>query len=277
MKITLDGPLGVTTFHREAQVDADKAGNPKREVERSPRSPSVPFTEAYEKAEAIYRQERRNPTTAEIAVKHMGLGLNGNSRAVLGALKQYGLLEGDYEAMRVTEQAKYVFVHPDGDQERIGLLREMALRPPMFRLVLDKYGGDLPSDATLIAKAQTDWGFVSEAAAVRFVRVLRESLRFVDSLNAVPTTPGDQAETDAEVVVPSGPPSPSVKVGGSPVAVHASTPEGLHMSWYLGQNLSAALTLSRAPTAAQGALLQRYVELFLQALALDLSPVEGSP
>jgi hypothetical protein len=69
---------------------------------------------------------------------------NGSSKAVMAALKYYGLLEPSGDGLLVSEDAIRVFELPKGDPDRTRALRRMVLAPPVFAELRSKFSGELP-------------------------------------------------------------------------------------------------------------------------------------
>jgi hypothetical protein len=69
---------------------------------------------------------------------------NGAARAVIAALKYYGLLEPAGNGLRVSADAVRALELPKEDPERGEALARMAFAPPIFADLRKKYGGQLP-------------------------------------------------------------------------------------------------------------------------------------
>jgi hypothetical protein len=122
----------------------------KRKVHRSPGYPLFDLAEAIQKAEAVYKAEKRTATTPEVIASHMGYsqatGLGG--RAV-SALRQYGLIEESSGQYRISDLS-YTLIHFDhGSNEWRQAVVEAAKRPILFKELAEKYQNDVSSDATL--------------------------------------------------------------------------------------------------------------------------------
>ena len=85
---------------------------------RSPNCPTLPFADAIEKGRKVYEKEHTHPAAKLIVAQDLGYkGLSGPSLALLGALRQYGILEGTGEALRVSKDALAYYEMDDGPEK----------------------------------------------------------------------------------------------------------------------------------------------------------------
>jgi hypothetical protein len=122
----------------------------KRKVHRSPNYPALSLGDAIEKARRIYDAEKRTPASADTILAHLGYkpGAGPGYRS-LSALRHYGLLEEHSGQDRISDAAFHILTLSDGSPDRQQAIREAALRPTIFRQVMEHYGGQLPSDLNL--------------------------------------------------------------------------------------------------------------------------------
>jgi hypothetical protein len=117
--------------------------------QRSPNCPQISFWEAIEKGRAVYNKEHRRPAAKLEVASDLGYSsINGRSLSLIGSLRQYGVLEGSGEALRVTDDAVAYYELEDGDEKRAAIAR-MALKPSLFEEMRAQFGTSLPSEATL--------------------------------------------------------------------------------------------------------------------------------
>ena len=176
---------------------------------RSPNCPQISFREAAEKGRKVYAKERQHPAAKEVVARDLGYsGLNGRSMSLLGALRQYGLLEGSGSALRVSDDAVAYFVRDDGP-EKDEALRRMLYKPALFAEMYNQFGNLLPSDGNLkhilVAK-----GF-SEESADDVIRVYKANSELVgvdnseyndpveESVNTMPTATSPISQTPEAV------------------------------------------------------------------------------
>jgi len=240
--------------------DDDKSSH----KDRSPNYPAISFTDALERAKKIWDQEQRHPVSPEIAAQHMGYKkLTGTSYPVIAALKRYGLVEKTKKDIRVSEDAHFVFVHPEGHPDREEVVRRLAMLPELFNEVIAEFPGGLPSDVNLRAKLRTKWHFASEGAADTFIRSLRESVRIRDS---------GVAKSDASVKNTGEPiKEPTVTHGviqqiKPPATMHESTPVG--RQWEIAPERFVSVSLPSDPTVDDVEALEEFLTILKQELAL---------
>jgi hypothetical protein len=132
-----------------SEVTMPETEKTKRKVHRSPGYPFFDLTEAIQKADAVYKAEKRTATTLEVIASHMGysqaVGIGG--RAV-SALRQYGLIEESSGQYRISDLG-YTLIHFDHNSEewRRAVI-DAAARPILFKELAEKYQNNA-SDATL--------------------------------------------------------------------------------------------------------------------------------
>jgi hypothetical protein len=161
---------------------------------RSPRFPYIDLAESITRIEEIYRKERRAATTPDVLVTHLGYKQkHGKSARVLGALKQFGLLEEKEGLYRVSDLGFRLLNLPEDSGERASIVKHLAMQPPVIQEVMRAYPDGLPSDATLKSYLVLNAGFNPESAAL-FTRVLRQTLTFA-GINAEEFIQGEVEES----------------------------------------------------------------------------------
>jgi hypothetical protein len=112
---------------------------------RSPNYPRLAFDAAIEKARAVYDQQHKHSASTEVIAQALGYTtFNGASKAVITALKHYGLLEPAGDGLRVSADAVRILELPEGDPERTAALIRLVFAPPVFADLRTKYGDQLP-------------------------------------------------------------------------------------------------------------------------------------
>lgn len=164
----------------------------KRKVHRSPSYPVFDLTEAITKAEAIYKNEKRSATTAEVLASHMGYSTAGGpgGRAV-SALRQYGLIEESSGKYRLSDLG-YTLIHFNRHSDEWMAAICVAVRnPTLFRELLDEYPDGLPSDATLrndLLKREFNPASIQDV-----VGIFRNTMSLADSGDIVHNGAGDDS------------------------------------------------------------------------------------
>jgi hypothetical protein len=145
-------------------------------VDRSPRYPSVSLKQAVEYVRAIFRKEGRGAIPPLIAVKALGYStMSGTARTRLGALKQYGLVDDQFNGpVKLSSRGLTLAIRSADSPEYLATLQEAALTPLLFREIYERRG-DASDDALrhyLIAEKK-----FAPNGADRFVEAFRETLR----------------------------------------------------------------------------------------------------
>lgn len=143
------------------------------------RSPSYPFIglpEAVERARSLYAAARRSAVSADAAAESWGYSAKSSGgKQTVAALRAFGLLEGE-GAVRLTDRAVHILLN-EGSEERDRLLRQVALAPPVYTRLWERYGPDLPSDKGLQTHLVLEMGF-NENAVVDVIRGYKGTLDF---------------------------------------------------------------------------------------------------
>jgi hypothetical protein len=117
--------------------------------QRSPNCPQISFIEAIEKGRTIYQKEHTHTAAKAVIAADLGYkGISGASLSLIGSLRQYGILEGSKEAMRITDDAVAYYERSD-DYERWQATMRMAFKPALFAEMRTQFGENVPSEANL--------------------------------------------------------------------------------------------------------------------------------
>lgn len=135
------------------QVEPVKGGG--KGKGRSPGYPFVALGKAVGRAKTFYDVEGRHlvPVSSVYAAWVLSPKATA-SRQTLAALKQYGLAEdegaGSNRKVKLTERALHILLDKrEESPERAKLIREAALTPTIYKIMWDKWGVNLPSEATI--------------------------------------------------------------------------------------------------------------------------------
>ena len=138
---------------------------------RSPAYPGLNIKDAIAKAKALYDTEGKYSVPMPSAFAAWGYGAKSSGgRETRAALKYFGLInvEGDNETgkVKLTDKALRVLLDEREDQtEKLALIREMALTPPIHQRLFDKFAEGIKSDATAQHFLVFDEGYNKTAAA----------------------------------------------------------------------------------------------------------------
>jgi hypothetical protein len=143
---------------------------------RSPNYPRLAFDSALEKTRAIYAQQHKHSASRDVIAQALGYTtFNGASKAVITALKHYGLLEPAGDGLRVSADAIRVIELPQGDPEWTTALVRMVFAPSVFADLRSKYGEPLPLSIRRVLVTQE----FAPHAADEIIRVYRANFEFV--------------------------------------------------------------------------------------------------
>jgi len=148
---------------------------------RSPNYPGISLDVAIQRAGELYAKERQHPAPVTTVARHWSYkSFNGPASVSLAALKKFGLLEdegsGDARVARVSDVAVEILANPHEERKRAAI-RDAAIRPEIHREMWERYGSQLPSDATLQWELTRSRGF-TETGAAEFIREYKATLAF---------------------------------------------------------------------------------------------------
>lgn len=177
-----------------------EATPPKRKMVRSPNSPSLSLSDALAKAKIIYDVEKKIPTTPDVMLSHIGYEKpdSGPAGRAFGALRQYGLVtEVEAGKFRISDSSFRYFELPPDDPERQKILREAALKPALFKELINRHkDGVLPSDAALRSYLVLEKNF-NPNTVEDFIRVFRQTIAVAKPFDEGYTAP-DAGEPEGE-------------------------------------------------------------------------------
>jgi hypothetical protein len=162
---------------------------------RSPHCPQIALADALTKARRVYEHEHTHPADRKVIAEDLGYsGLSGPAASLIGALRQYGIIEDAGDGMRISEDAVAVFELPESSPERAEALQRLAYKPILFQELRNQFGDRLPGEANLrhllIRK-----GFAPKAAD-EVLKSFRENFELVG-------TPPAEYNEHVKTIVPS--------------------------------------------------------------------------
>jgi hypothetical protein len=178
---------------------------------RSPRYPRISLDSAIAYARRLYEEAHKSSVDPDTAARLMGFrGKSGASAVALGAVRQFGLVEGLRGTLKISDLALRI-LQPTSREEEQEARHEAAFKPEIFDAVLAHFEGELPrSDEPIKAYLIRTAGF-SKAGAEDCIASLRKTLDEVgaqESIAPIQTlTSVTESETAANVV--ATPPVPS--------------------------------------------------------------------
>lgn len=150
------------------ETNAETTQSNQAKKHRSPSYPSIDLETAVQRVAMLYDGIKKNPTHVETAMVTMDYKPKSSTgmRAV-AAMISYGLLEeegaGPQRTVRLTKSALDLQHLAQDDPDRMEILKDMALRPKIFKEIVDYYPGQLPNDATIEKYLKVSKDFNPEA------------------------------------------------------------------------------------------------------------------
>lgn len=221
---------------------------------RSPNCPQITFADAIEKGRKVYSKEHTHPATKLVVAQDLGYsGMNGRSLTLIGALRQYGILEGSGDALRVTKDAIAYYEMDDGEEKSEAVGR-MVFAPDLFAELREIFKGKLPSEGNLKHTLVTK-GF-SPKAAEDVIRVYKANVELVGGEESGYS--GDDPKPEETHMQQVGLPTPPSQ---------KPTPGVQTYSFALSPDARAELSLKGTITPDDLELLRDHIELTIKALA----------
>jgi hypothetical protein len=166
----------------EENKKSESADSPKGKQPGLP-VPTISLEKAVELMGKVWEHEKRNAAPVPAILGHWGYGQksSGGFQAV-ASLKRYGLLEeqgsSEQRTLKLTQLALDLLKNgPLDAKEYHRLLKVAAMNPKAHKELWEKYGSELPSDATLQSYLVFD-RHLPEPAAKQFIRVYKETISF---------------------------------------------------------------------------------------------------
>jgi hypothetical protein len=181
------------------------------------RSPSFPFVglrEALDRARTFYEAEQRNAARPETAAAHWGYSAKSSGgKQTIAALRSFGLLDGDSLVKLSGRALRILLDEREGSEERLRLVQQAALMPPVHARLWERYGAELPSAQTLRLSLILDEGF-NENSVDDFLTEYRETLEYARLLTGPPR---EEKEVRTERPAASPPSQPKISAEVDPV------------------------------------------------------------
>lgn len=154
--------MSTTQSNTTLQANNEKKGPSEKVRTRSPSYPYIDLEEAFSKAKVLYEAEKKNPIPMSSVAKHWNYSEKSSGlKLTVATLKKFGFLtETGTGYVRVSDTAFKIIVDERPDStERLQLLQDAALSPELYQHLWNKYGADLPSDASLKHHFLVELGF----------------------------------------------------------------------------------------------------------------------
>lgn len=235
-------------------------------VKRSPRYPRHNLEKAIEMASKLFKGAHQSKIDVDSAARIIGYAgsSGGAAQGALGALRQYGLVDGLRGDVGVSDLAMRI-LQPMDDGERESAMAIAASKPEVFSKILNQFGGKLPgSDEPIRSYLIRQEGF-STSGAEEVIETLRETLAALPQPNvAQENEPVPQSQTSSS--------SAEIEEATHKPPQAASQPAvGELITLPLGQGCRAELLLIGEVTDASYARLIKHLELLREIAAEERS------
>lgn len=215
---------------------------------RSPNYPACSLDDAVVMVKGFWTKEQRTSVPAEVAAKAIGYkSLSGPARTALASLKKYGLLTDEKQGMKVSQLALRI-LNPANEPEKLGALRDAALKPELFRELSQSHLN--ASDDAMRAHLINTLGF-SDTGARTLIKSFRDTMGFAKLGDMeYPPVQGEDMET-------------ALQVGKGEVRSATGTKALRTFSWPLSAETTARLEIvgNEELTSAHIDALSQYLEV----------------
>ena len=230
---------------------------------RSPRYPRHGLAKAIEMTRKLFDGAHQAKVDVDAAARVIGYAgsSGGAAQGALGALRQYGLVDGLRGDIAVSELAMRI-LQPMDESERRAAMKEAASKPEVFERVLAQFGGKLPgSDEPVRAFLIRQEGF-SANGANDVVEALRNTMSTV-IMDDAPETQNSPSEAPVAVAAKLEPAASDVF---PPLSSHDGN-GGELITLPLGQDCRVQLRFVGEVTSVSYARLIRHLELMKEVLS----------
>ncbi|MEL7198118.1 MAG: hypothetical protein AAGL10_07360 [Pseudomonadota bacterium] len=231
---------------------------------RSPRYPRISLGEAIAYARRLYDEAHTTKVDSDTAAILMGFrGRSGASAVALGAVRQYGLVDGLRGDLQISDLALEI-LQPVSTAEQAEAKSKSAFLPEVFGQLRAHFNGNFPrADEPIRAHLIRNMGF-SQTGATDCIESLRKTLEEIESVAGWQPENVTEAKSEEESVADSSSQSPKSSEGPKPAAQPSQEPEAAGAETILiplSKNCKAELRLlGEIDEAAINRLIQ-YIEL----------------
>jgi len=142
--------------------------------------PTIDLANAVERAQQLYKKDRKNAVSPEVLAEHWGYKAKSSGLGLTAsALKKYGLLtKATVGQVKLTELALRIVLDEDENSaDRLAAIREAAILPDLYQTLWRKYGAELPSDTSFKKMLVMEMNF-HDKIAVDIMNKYRRTLAF---------------------------------------------------------------------------------------------------
>ncbi len=132
----------------------------KKNVQRSPSYPMIGLEEAIQKVKKIFEKSGNNWIPIESAIEDMGYKQKTSyTLRIMAALKKFNLISEKQGDIILTQEAIDLAVCDVVDRQYINTLKEIALKPNIYKKLYNEFNNNLPSESALKLKLIRDYNF----------------------------------------------------------------------------------------------------------------------
>lgn len=240
--------------------------------ERSPTFPFISLESAIKRAQQFYTNEKRGSAPFVAAARHWGYSPNSSGAAqTVSALKNYGLLSeegsGQGRRFKLTDLALRILLDTRPDNtERLMYMRQAALTPSIASEVNEKWGSELPSDATLNHYLVLELGF-SIQTAQKAIDIIKHNHDVISSSECNTLSDNEENTSEREPTIDSNDAGTSSLANIASNVIEGNKPSSARTERVIDPDgLDITLIFSGEPTVASYEFLKDYVELRIKAI-----------
>ncbi|HEY7087750.1 MAG TPA: hypothetical protein VH518_06645 [Tepidisphaeraceae bacterium] len=256
-----------------ASPKAPSGGGAKKR-HRSPSYPAISLDAALERAKTMFQHERKNAAALDVVMQHWGFkSKSSGGLLAAAAMKKFGLLDdvtgGKDRHVRLSPRALAIILDEQEDSpERDQHIRDAAMTPAAHVDLWNKYGAELPSEATLRTYLVRDKDF-TDAAANQFIDEYKQTISFAglisgDIIQNKNQDSGDKV--DQQQSTPKSVPPVVTKPGATPSVPPKPSADQKDFPLYLSNQKRAVLYVPSSMTAKDYELLKKQIENHLMVI-----------
>ncbi len=164
---------------------------------RSPNYPFIPLDRAIAKAELLWNKDGKVGAPRDVTLSHLGHNTeSGAALRTISALKGFGLIRGEEGHIYLTNLAEKIILYRHDKRKQLEARREAVVRYPIYKILLERYGGRFPSKETLTAELIRKHNF-NPKAVKGFLKSFFQTIKFAGLWKDEDVTDGD-ATVDEE-------------------------------------------------------------------------------
>ena len=228
---------------------------------RSPAYPVIDLKEAISKAVTLWEKDKTNPIPRVVAFKHLGYGRGGYAGRVIAALRHFDLISEKSGDIVLTQNAVDLALYKPTDDEYINVVKKIALKPGIYRIIYNEYNGQLPSDDTLRIRLIKGYKF-NPNKVVKFINDFRSTISFArlsEKESAEEIDEGEKEVMGGRVVADVSPKAP--RITEPIISISYNVP-------LINQNI-ATINFQRFPNKKDLSILRKWLALFESSFIED--------